>query len=71
MNTQQPAQLTPPMKPSPAYAAAWSLHLYDGRAFLTFDGRVQATATCRTPAQETRLIVLLDRLTTRTSRRHR
>lgn len=67
MNTQQLAQLTP----STAYAAAWSLHLYDGRAFLTVDGRVQATATCSTPDEETRLIVLLDRLTTRTSQRHR
>lgn len=60
--------------PAPAtspYAAAWSLHLYDGHAFLTFDGRVQATATCSTPREEARLIALLDRLTTRTARRYR
>jgi len=67
MTTQQIA----PPAPSTALHTDWYLYLYDGRAFLTFDGRVQATATCTTPAQETRLIVLLDRLTTRTSRRHR
>ncbi|MDQ2828592.1 MAG: hypothetical protein M3Y74_06040 [Chloroflexota bacterium] len=71
MNTQQLAQLTPPMKPSPAYAAAWWLHLYDGRAYFTFAGKIVAVATCTTPDEETRLIVLLDRLTTRTSQRHR
>jgi len=67
MTTQQ---IAPPAPSRAPYAAAWSLHLYDGRAFLTFDGRVQVTATCSTPAQETRLIALLDRLTTRTSQRH-
>lgn len=63
-------QLAPPA-PSTSLHTDWYLYLYDGRAFLTFDGRVQATATCSTPAQETRLIALLDRLTTRTSRRYR
>ncbi len=65
------AQRPAPASATAPYAPSWSLHLYDGRAFLTFDGRVQATATCSTPAQEARLIALLDRLTTRTSRRHR
>jgi len=59
-------------RPAPApqtmpYAPQWMLHLYD-RAFLTFDGKIVATAPCTTPAQEDRLIALLDRLTTRTSR---
>jgi len=70
VNTQQLAPLTPPAPVAP-YAAAWSLHLYAGRAFLTFDGKIVAGATCTTPAQEERLIALLDRLTTHTSRRHR
>jgi len=70
VNTQQ---LAPPAPPSPVapYAAAWWLHLYDGRAFLTFDGKIVAVGACTTPDEETWLIVLLDRLTTRTSRRHR
>jgi len=63
-------RLAPP-SPSTSLHTDWYLYLYDGRAFLTFDGRVQATATCGTPREEARLIALLDRLTTRTSRRYR
>lgn len=64
MTTQQ---LAPPA-PSTALHTDWYLYLYDGRAFLTFDGRVQATATCSTPREEARLIALLDRLTIRSAR---
>ncbi len=65
------AQRPAPAPATSPYAPSWWLHLYAGRAYFTFDGRVQAVATCSTPAQETRLIALLDRLTTRTSQRHR
>jgi len=63
-------------RPAPAPSTApprtgWWLHLYDGIGYLTFDGKTVAVATCRTPAQEARLIALLDRLTTRTSQRYR
>jgi len=63
-------------RPAPAplvapYAPSWWLHLYDEIGYLTFDGKVVAVATCSTPVQETRLIVLLDRLTNRTAREHR
>jgi len=64
MTTQQ----TTLPSPSTALHTDWYLYLYDGRAFLTFDGRVQVTATCSTPAQEARLIALLDRLSIRSAR---
>jgi hypothetical protein len=60
--------------PAPAtvpYAPSWWLHLYAGRAYFTFDGKIVAVGACTTPDEEARLIALFDRLTTRTSRRYR
>ncbi len=63
------AQIAPPASVASLHTG-WSLHFYDGHAFITHDGRIQATAPCRTPGEETRLIALLDRLIIR-SARHR
>ena len=62
MTAQAPQ--APPLPATP-YVPAWALYVYDGRAFLTFDVRLQATATCRTPAQLARLVDLQDRLNSR------
>jgi len=63
----------PPAPPAPAplsavspatpYVAAWMLYVYDEQAFLTWDGRLVATAAATTPAQETRIEGAFDRLT--------
>ncbi len=56
-------QIAPPAPASP-YTPAWSLYVYDDRGYLTFAGRVVATASVATLAQETRLIALFQRLST-------
>jgi len=68
--TTETRQVAPPAPAAP-YAPAWMLYVYGVRAFLTFDGKIVATAPCATPVQEDRLIALFDRLTARTSRRYR
>jgi len=65
--TAQAPQTTP--LPATPYVPAWALYVYDERAFLTFDVRLQATATCSTPAQLARLVALQDRLNDRRARR--
>ncbi len=67
MTAQRPA---PPV-PAPPYTPAWMFYVYDERAYLTFDGRIQATATCSTPAQVARIEALYGRLTHCTHRTHR
>ncbi len=52
----------PPPPPAP-YVPAWMLYVYETRAFLTFDGRLIATATVATPAQGARIEGVFDRLT--------
>ncbi len=65
MTTPVPPQPQPAATP---YVAAWALYIYeDGphqRAFLTFNGRLVASATCATPAQEARIEDLFHRLDT-------
>ncbi len=62
---QAPSTSTTPAAPP---AAAWMLYIYPrsptspGRAFLTFNGRLVASATCTTPAQEARIEGLFHRL---------
>jgi len=63
-------QIAPPAPAPHPYTPAWSLYVYDDRGYLTFAGRVVATASVATPAQEDRLITLFHRLTIRTSRRY-
>jgi len=56
----------PPPAAAPAatpYVPAWMLYIYEGRAFLTWDGRLVATAAVTTPAQEARIEGVFDRLT--------
>ncbi len=62
MTAQAPQ--APPLPATP-YVPTWALYVYDGRAFLTFDVRLQATATCRTAGQLARLVALQDRLNSR------
>jgi len=66
--TTPAATLSAP-RPAPAYVPAWALYVYDERAFLTFDVRIQASATCRTAGQLARLVALQDRLNDRRARR--
>ncbi len=55
-------QLAPP---SPV-TARWMLYVYDNIAYLTFSGRVVATASVATPAQDAHLERLFQRLATHT-----
>ncbi len=52
--------------PAPAPASplhvGWGLHVYTGIVYLTFDGRIQATATIKTPNQAARIERLFQRL---------
>jgi len=61
-------QIAPVAPVSPRYAPSWALYVYDDRGYLTFSGRVVATASVATLAQEDRLIAIFDRLATHTSR---
>jgi len=45
------------------------LYIYEGRAFLTFGGRLVATAAVETPAQESRIEGVFNRLSGRAARR--
>jgi len=56
-----PAPSSSPPIPAP-YTPAWMLYVYDQRAFLTFDGRLIATAMVKTPAQESRFEGVFHRL---------
>jgi len=66
MTAQAPQ--APPLPGAP-YVPTWALYVYDERAFLTFDVRIQASATCRTAGQLARLVALQDRLNDRRARR--
>ena len=57
--------LTPPASAAPPYLPAWALYIYDDRAFVTFDGRLVATAACAMPAQQARVEATLARLNER------
>jgi len=61
MSTQQPAASAP----ATPYVPTWALYVYDDRAFLTFDGRLVATAACAMPAQQARVEATLARLNER------
>lgn len=60
-----PQQIAPPPPVTP-YVPAWALYIYDDRAFLTFNGRLVATAACAMPAQQARVEATLARLNERT-----
>ncbi len=69
--------MTPPAPPPPAaapaatpYVPAWMLYVYHEQAFLTFNGRLVATATVTTPAQEARIEGVFDGLTDRLTHGH-
>ncbi len=55
-------QRTPPASMTP-YAPSWGLYIYGTRAFFTYGGRLVATATVGTVAQETRIKGVYARLT--------
>ena len=61
-------------QPTPAaaspYVPAWALYIYDDRAYVTFNGKLEATATCRTPAQQARIETTLARLNERAPTSH-
>ncbi len=61
-------QIAPPAPAPHPYTPAWALYVYDDHGYLTFAGRVVATASVATLAQEDRLIAIFDRLATHTSR---
>lgn len=63
------AQQTPPTPATP-YVPTWALYIYDDRAYFTFNGRLEATATCRTPAQQARIEATLARLNERARTSH-
>ncbi len=54
-------QIAPP-PPATPYVPTWALYVYDDIAYLTFNGKLEATATCRTPDQQTRIEATLARL---------
>ncbi len=64
-------QIAPPAPAPHPYTPAWSLYIYFDHGYLTFAGRIVATASVATPAQETKLITLFEQLTTRTAHRYR
>ncbi len=47
----------------PPYTSSWMLYLYDDIAYLTFDGRLAATATVTTAVQRARIEGVYARLT--------
>ncbi len=60
-------QQTPLPAPVAPYTPAWSLYVYDERAFFTFEGRLIAWASVGTPTQETRIDAIFQRLVTHTT----
>ncbi len=54
-----------PTAPAALYVPAWALYIYDDRAYFTFNGRLEATATCCTPAQQAKIETTLTRLNER------
>jgi len=62
-------QQRPPTPVTP-YVPAWALYVYDKRAFVTFDGRLGATAACAMPAQQARIEATLARLNERAPTSH-
>jgi len=62
MTTPAPRSPAPAASPAAPYVPAWMLYVYEGRAFLTFDGRLVATAAVATPAQGARIDNVFHRL---------
>jgi len=63
MTTPAPRSPAPTASPPAPYVPAWALYLYEGRAFLTWDGRLVAHVAVAMPAQEARIEGVFDRLT--------
>ncbi len=63
MTTPAPRSPAPAASPPAPYVPAWALYIYEGRAFLTFDGRLVAHVAVTMPAQETRIEGVFHRLT--------
>lgn len=43
------------------YTPAWALYIYVDRAYATFNGKLEAAATCRSPVQQARIEATLAR----------
>ncbi len=59
-------QLAPPA-PSAPYTPSWMRYVYDDIAYMTHNGRLIAWASVATPAQETRIDAIFQRLVTHTT----
>ncbi len=68
MTSQQIAPPTPRTPLAPLSAPAWTLYVYDNIAYLTFSGRVIATASVATPTRRARIAALFQRLTDQAGR---
>ncbi len=53
---------TPPPPRVPPYTPAWAMYVYGTHAYLTYSGRLIATATVGTPSQEARVRAMFARL---------
>jgi hypothetical protein len=65
MTTETTQQITPPSPvapPTTSYKPQWAVYVYVDRAYITYNGRLVATETCPTAAQEDRLVAVRDRL---------
>jgi len=62
MTTETTHQLAPPAPLATAYTPQWAVYVYGATGFVTYDGRLIATETCATAAQEDRLVATRDRL---------
>jgi len=60
MTTQQQ---TPPPEPATPYAPRWMLYVYNDIAYLTFNGRLAATAAYHTSTEQARVNGVYARLT--------
>jgi len=56
-------QQTSPPSPATPYAPSWMLYVYDEIAYLTFNGRLAATAAYHTSTEQTRINGVYARLT--------
>ena len=58
--------MTTPQTPAPSlvtpYAPSWALYVYGTHAYMTYSGRLIATATVGTPSQEARIEAMFARL---------
>ncbi len=68
MITETTPQITPPSPvapPTTSYKPAWAVYVYNSIGYVTFNGRLIATETCATAAQEASLVATRDRLNRR------